>query len=397
MAARYVLTLVHGTWGSTKGWVAAGSLMRRELERRLASAHQSGDDASVTFREFAWSGANTHADRMEAGARLAQVIRDGHAQHPEARHFVIAHSHGGNVALYATRDPSARHALSGIVTLGTPFLYVRSRRVERHADIIAWLLLGALAMVPFLALDALGVPRIGLGWLIAAMALMWMTKPRLAPWLVEIAALEQAAIETAVQPPVVEASKLAILCTSGDEARRWLLTWDTLARAPFIVGCILLSVMEVAARSNLPALIEGVAQRTIERGLDDIHVFGVDGLALVIAGSLVLCFVWGAVLMASGIVRWPGYPRDSLLTNLLVEVGTDRVPRAAGVTAHGAVIFDIPAPTDSRRLRARLRHTAICRNQAVIDAITEWITSRPPIPRVAPFRRDSGINQFENG
>jgi hypothetical protein len=105
--ADYAITLVHGTWADTKGWVAPGSFLRRELEHGLAN---------VVIREFSWTGANTHAARTGAGVGLARFIRDGHAQYPGARHFVIAHSHGGNVALYAMRDDAARAVVQGIVT-----------------------------------------------------------------------------------------------------------------------------------------------------------------------------------------------------------------------------------------------------------------------------------------
>ena len=100
----YVITLVHGTWADTRGWVAPGSVLRRELDARLGP---------VVFREFPWSSAHTHAARTEAGVRLAQFVRGGHAQYPEARHFIIGHSHGGIVALYAMRDAAADQVVSG--------------------------------------------------------------------------------------------------------------------------------------------------------------------------------------------------------------------------------------------------------------------------------------------
>jgi alpha-beta hydrolase superfamily lysophospholipase len=138
VAAKFVVTLVHGTWADTRGWVAPGSFLRRELDRRLDH---------LTFRAFAWSGRNTHAARTEAGASLAQFIRDGHVRYPDAHHFVVAHSHGGNVALYAMRDPAARDAVTGIVTLGTPFIYTRCRDVARHAHVFSWLMLGVAALI----------------------------------------------------------------------------------------------------------------------------------------------------------------------------------------------------------------------------------------------------------
>ena len=90
----------------------------------------------VEFREFGWAGTNTHVARTDGGAALAEFIRAGRDRHPDARHFVIAHSHGGNVALYAMRDAAAREAVDGIVTLATPFLSARPRKL-RHASVLA--------------------------------------------------------------------------------------------------------------------------------------------------------------------------------------------------------------------------------------------------------------------
>ena len=369
MAPHYVLTLVHGTWSSTTGWVAAGSFLRRELEHRLAPA-------DVRFREFAWTGRNTHAARTDAGDRLAEFIRSGHALYPDARHFVVAHSHGGNVALYAMRDPAAREIVSGIVTLGTPFIHARRRDAHRYADAIAGLMLGVAALVPFVVLDTLHLTRIAVAWLMAGIALIVKLKPALSRWVIDTVTLEQAEIVATYQPPSVDPSKLAILCTRGDEARRWLHTWDVIARGPFIVGCVLLSVVEVAARSNLLASADSLAWSTLHRGLDTFRLFGVDGWTFVV-GGLVLCVAWGVVLMGSGVVRWPGYSREPLLANLLVEIGTDRVPRGAGDTTHSARTFDVPAPPRRhRRIRRWLRHSAICENEDVVGAIANWVGLR---------------------
>jgi len=40
MDPAYVITLVHGTWADTKGWVSPGSALRRDI-RRYAQAFSS--------------------------------------------------------------------------------------------------------------------------------------------------------------------------------------------------------------------------------------------------------------------------------------------------------------------------------------------------------------------
>jgi hypothetical protein len=70
-----------------------------------------------------------------------------------------------------------------------------------------------------------------------------------------------------LQPPAIDGSKLAVLCTDGDEAGRWLRTWDVVAQGPLVIGCLLLSLLEGASRANLPALVDGVARSTLHLGL----------------------------------------------------------------------------------------------------------------------------------
>ena len=106
--------------------------------------------------------------RTEGGIRLAELIRAGHAQHPDARHFIVAHSHGGNVALYAIRNPVIRLVIDGIVTLATPFLSARPRDPHGHAEVMAWLTLTVTALWAFVVLDALALPAVTFWWLLAA-------------------------------------------------------------------------------------------------------------------------------------------------------------------------------------------------------------------------------------
>jgi hypothetical protein len=113
------ILLVHGTWGrgfdpernarradtdaSTESrWFEAGSKFYAGLSSGL-----SGVLATTDISAFLWSGANSIEERRSAAARLAKTLDESVAAAPEASHFIIAHSHGGNVAL------NAREAMSG--------------------------------------------------------------------------------------------------------------------------------------------------------------------------------------------------------------------------------------------------------------------------------------------
>jgi len=83
------------------------------------------------IRRFPWSGANRNSDRIEAGKRLAAALKENLASYPDAAHFVIAHSHGGNLALYALNDPRLQQGLSGIICMNTPFISATRRDAEQ--------------------------------------------------------------------------------------------------------------------------------------------------------------------------------------------------------------------------------------------------------------------------
>ncbi len=121
--APIVVTLVHGTFAKDAAWVKDGSVLRAEIAGALA-----GHGRDVVFDVFTWSGRNSHKARIKAGYELADHIRDLRKNGiPGTRHFIVAHSHGGNVALLAHKHLDDDQHARGIATLGTPFLHAQLR------------------------------------------------------------------------------------------------------------------------------------------------------------------------------------------------------------------------------------------------------------------------------
>jgi hypothetical protein len=83
----------------------------------------------VSFTIFEWSGENSHQARLTAASELATHLRAIADAHNGAAHFVVAHSHGGNVALAALSEDSARRSVDAIACLNTPFIQCRARSV----------------------------------------------------------------------------------------------------------------------------------------------------------------------------------------------------------------------------------------------------------------------------
>jgi hypothetical protein len=124
-----VVCLVHGTIPSLFGirlfsqvpWIGETSWFRKNL-------FPYGDDA-IHYSPFYWSGKNSHKGRVEAGIHLAAHLAELGNRYPASQHIVVAHGHGGNVAVYALRrlQQSAAPLPVRLITLGTPFLSAAKR------------------------------------------------------------------------------------------------------------------------------------------------------------------------------------------------------------------------------------------------------------------------------
>ena len=140
-----VVTLVHGTWARNATWMDESSALRQELLKQIPAI----SDILV----FRWTGRNSHAARLDAASRLCEHHAAVKKMHPRASHYVIAHSHGGNVALYAYRHPEFKD-VAGVACLSTPFLHVRTRGFEA-LWLVMWMLscvfIAALVFAPLAA------------------------------------------------------------------------------------------------------------------------------------------------------------------------------------------------------------------------------------------------------
>ena len=136
-----IVTLLHGTWGRgvfapkvppqitqldgttkkgpSKFWFYASSTFCRSLCEKLHSAN-----IKVVFFSFIWSGANSIFERERAAKKLAEHMTDIAVRYPSRRHVLIAHSHGGNIAIRATTLFRSLSSQVNLVTLATPFLRI---------------------------------------------------------------------------------------------------------------------------------------------------------------------------------------------------------------------------------------------------------------------------------
>jgi hypothetical protein len=120
----------------------------------------------VSFQNrFRWSGNNSNRARHDATIAFANYLADDIDQHHGCRHYIIAHSHGGNIVLHGLErlTDAQREAVGGIMTLGTPFLWFEAWKQGRLAGWIRSMAVtysGILIAAPILALIPAGVTAI---------------------------------------------------------------------------------------------------------------------------------------------------------------------------------------------------------------------------------------------
>ncbi len=101
--------VVHGTWAASNPTFTPGGVFYQRV---------TGSVPDRAYASFTWSGGNTTGARSQAANSLANFIRH-YKFAPGEQLNLIAHSHGGNVAIAAVNLGLGR-AVDNLVTLGTP-------------------------------------------------------------------------------------------------------------------------------------------------------------------------------------------------------------------------------------------------------------------------------------
>lgn len=118
----HVVITVHGTGHSDANdegshWWQKNSKFDQDL-RQLSGRN-------INVEPFHWSGANSEDERRKSGRALAKRLKQLEKQ--ETPYHLVAHSHGGNVALHAFRYlKRIPNQLQSWVTVGTPFFFYKS-------------------------------------------------------------------------------------------------------------------------------------------------------------------------------------------------------------------------------------------------------------------------------
>lgn len=393
----HLILLVHGTFARGAEWARADSRLSRALMARL--------DGLVCVEPFEWSGSPTASARFEAAERLARRLEDNATCSPSTLRFVIAHSHGGNIALYALRDDSVAANVDGLACMATPFLVARRRDLGREGTRSILLVLLILALVGYGWLIGPALPASipwGLPLFMYFVAVALVLGQLYKRWHVLADGLI-AKLRLADLPP----SKLLVLRATGDEASALLLffqfitvlgvrlfhslqrlqetlsdTFEAWSRrkaalAAATAGGILIVATQAllastAAEGVTTGLLIDVLLATLLFIVLPIFLFlgWTQGPAVYLRFVAALALVPAALLLALCMVP---FDWRVAMANLLSDVTAEATPPGKW-TVHQFVPMGSEAHDGGPPPMA---HSAIYDDGRAIDAIVEWIRSRP--------------------
>jgi hypothetical protein len=220
------VTTVHGTYASKAIWPEPDSPLAKALQARLG--------ARLKVIPLRWSGGNNPKERGKAAEQLQKHLLRLHEADEAATQFVIAHSHAGNVALYAMRDPDLQEIVSGVVCLATPFLIAAPRRIAHQGMMVHLVFTAVLVGVTPALLLMHWLRDIQWGWatwLIATVATALSMS--LVIWGLKGVDKGSQRLLKAMELPKLDSRKVLILRSAGDEASGVLvffqfITWSAI-------------------------------------------------------------------------------------------------------------------------------------------------------------------------
>jgi hypothetical protein len=186
------ILLIHGTWrqgffprkcfpGSrrTTKWFDDGSTFRERLEGDLIAR-----GIKFEIKTFLWSGCNSVVARKSAADTLTNIL----TENDKSNHIgqvIIAHSHGGNIAIQAMQGLEEVTKPVSLIAMATPFITFNRNRDPRLISVLRWNLIALGIPMAVLAMMAARISanefRPGWASLVAALAgfalvrWVWMT------------------------------------------------------------------------------------------------------------------------------------------------------------------------------------------------------------------------------
>jgi hypothetical protein len=127
-----LVTLVHGTFDRDARWTRPESEICKELKLCLGER--------LYLQAFQWSGKNSEKARSVAVKQFIDHITAQNSYFPSSPHFLIGHSHRGNIIKQALEEADKlRDGITGVVTISTPFIRYEPRNILGAMSQLFWI------------------------------------------------------------------------------------------------------------------------------------------------------------------------------------------------------------------------------------------------------------------
>jgi hypothetical protein len=124
-----LVIFIHGTW--VDWWALSGNDF---FAKRIREALREKGADEIEFHNLDWSVNNSMSARAKAAAKLRTLLSDFLSEPTSERVLIIAHSHGGNVALQASIGLKTSKPVS-LFCIATPFIFPMHRLTESTGNI----------------------------------------------------------------------------------------------------------------------------------------------------------------------------------------------------------------------------------------------------------------------
>lgn len=205
----FVVTTVHGTFARKATWILEESKLAWILRDRLTRP--------LEIVPFQWSGKNAFAAREQAALDLRVRLQKYLAKWPHACHVIIAHSHGGNVAIRALQEQELSERINGLACLATPFFTASVREFAPSA----WRTRCAAAGLAGLGSSIYVTQLLNIAWgwtLMVFVPVAVVIGFKLADIVAEAMHSRAVWVAQLIGKPAIHPKKVTIIRTPGDEA-----------------------------------------------------------------------------------------------------------------------------------------------------------------------------------
>jgi len=374
---KYAVTLIHGTFATGADWTKSGSMLRQNIAEQLKD---------VEFNIFNWSGRNTHQARIAAAEDLKVALKKEFAKHPDRHHYLIAHSHGGNVALYSLADSEVAEHVEGIVTMGTPFIVCRDRGVADAVKLlkfgvpalagllITFLFAGIAVSIGDYMINKYGTLGflLGVGGPVVVGAMLWAGSLMPISKFVNQNGLDwaqrhQKALADRLNVRLSPAAPFLCGVISGDEARTWLKTLRGGASGFHVLfdhfGRLLRRLIWILLLGIVAGLVISIWNEGVGEIVGGVFI-GVILSSLWLAGLLQL-----PMLIVPKLVRAHslGFGGESLIDNWVSDINITEAPMSIECERYSS-----RAPVGN----AGLRHSSFYEDPEFVEYAATWIAAR---------------------